>query len=251
MLRLSTKLALLGILGGSFCVPGISLAEEVEGQQPPVPVVLEPLRLEEIPPMPASITYQNGTLTIAAQNATLSDVLRAACGQTGTEIEIPPSADERVVGVWGPGPVRDVLASFLNGSHFNYVMLGSNVDSTTVTRLILSAKTRERASDRNGIQNTGPVAPNPARSLTAQQDMVQLQESRPTDIATGDERTDVATGDERTETNFGSMGGGIANERDGVEPSSDSTNSPGQGFEGDGNAPATRRLHRVPHHHRR
>ena len=40
----------------------------------------------------------------------------------------------------GPGPARDVLAALLNGSHFNYVMLGSAAHPDSVDRLILTSK---------------------------------------------------------------------------------------------------------------
>ncbi len=51
--------------------------------------------------------------------------LRAISNQTGTVIDVPPGPDERVVGVFGPGRMRDVLASLLNGSRFNYLKDGS------------------------------------------------------------------------------------------------------------------------------
>jgi hypothetical protein len=78
--------------------------------------------------MPTSapqVSFHNDQLTIVAHNSTLGDVLRAVRNQTGAAVEIPANATERVVGRFGPGPARDVLAVLLNGSHFNYVMLGS------------------------------------------------------------------------------------------------------------------------------
>jgi hypothetical protein len=66
--------------------------------------------------------------------------LRAVRKQTGAEIEIP-SATERVVTHLGPGPPRDVMADLLNGSRFNYVLLGSPADSAVLTRVVLVAKT--------------------------------------------------------------------------------------------------------------
>jgi hypothetical protein len=102
----------------------------------PVPQV----PLDSMKPVAPQVTYQNGQLTIVAPNSTLGDILRAVKKQTGAEIEIP-EATERVVTHLGPGPARDVMAELLNGSRFNYVLLGSPEDSSLLTRVVLVAKT--------------------------------------------------------------------------------------------------------------
>ncbi len=79
-------------------------------------------------------------LTIVAENSTLADILRAVRTQTGAIVEIPPNATERVVTHLGPGPARDVLVSLLDGSHFNYVMLGSQTRPGMLERIILTSK---------------------------------------------------------------------------------------------------------------
>jgi len=93
-----------------------------------------------MPALPPRVRYSRGQLTIVAENSTLSDILRAVQTQTGAEVEIPPNATERVVAHLGPGPARDVLAALLNGTHFNYVMLGSPAHPDSVERLILTSK---------------------------------------------------------------------------------------------------------------
>jgi len=93
-----------------------------------------------MPALPPQVRYSRGQLTIMAENSTLSDILRAVRTQTGAAIEVPPNATERVVAHLGPGPARDVLAALLNGTHFNYVMLGSPVHPDSVERLILTSK---------------------------------------------------------------------------------------------------------------
>ena len=85
------------------------------------------------------MTYENGQLTIVAPNSTLGDILRAVRKQTGAEIEVP-DATERVVTHLGPGPAREVVAELLNGSRFNYVLLGSPADASLLTRVVLVAK---------------------------------------------------------------------------------------------------------------
>jgi hypothetical protein len=94
-----------------------------------------------MPSQPPTVTYQNGQLAISAQNSTLADILHAVHDRTGANIEIPPGANERVISSFGPGPARDVLTTLLNGSHFNYVMVGTEADPTAVAHVILTPKT--------------------------------------------------------------------------------------------------------------
>jgi len=116
------------------------------GPTGPVP----PMPLDSLAAVPPQVTYQNNQLTIIAPNSTLADILRAVRKQTGAEIEIP-AAPERVVTHLGPGPARDVVADLLNGSRFNYVLLGSPSDQSVLTRVVLVAKT--------GPQEISPNAP--------------------------------------------------------------------------------------------
>jgi hypothetical protein len=111
---------------------------------PPLPSgPLSQLPMDQIPATPAKVSYQDGLLTISAQNSTLGEILRDVRKLTGASIEIPQSsgASERVVTHLGPGVPRDVLAGLLNGSTFNYVMLGSSSDPTAVSSVILTPKT--------------------------------------------------------------------------------------------------------------
>ncbi|HYL94706.1 MAG TPA: hypothetical protein VET69_02790 [Terriglobales bacterium] len=120
---------------------------------PPGP--LQPLNLDQIPAVPPQVTFQAGQLSISAQNSTLGDILRAVRKQTGATMDIPPNATERVVGKIGPGPARDVLATLLNGSHFNYVLLGSEQDPGAVAQVILSPKSGGGAGSGSAPVNQG------------------------------------------------------------------------------------------------
>jgi hypothetical protein len=110
---------------------------------PPLPSgPLSQLPMDQIPPTPAKVSYQGGLLTISAQNSTLGEILRDVRKLTGAAIDIPPGsgANERVIVNLGPGAPRDVLARLLNGSSFDYVMLGSNSDPAAVSSVMLMAK---------------------------------------------------------------------------------------------------------------
>jgi hypothetical protein len=102
-----------------------------------------PLRqvpMDQLPSTPPQVSYQAGLLIIVAQNSSLGDILREVSKLTGAEIEVPPNASERVATRLGPGPAREVLASLLNGSGFNYVMVGSVADPNTVASVVLMSK---------------------------------------------------------------------------------------------------------------
>ncbi len=100
------------------------------------------------------VTYTKGQLTIAATNVSLRDVLRAVSVRTGAVIEFPAErAGERIFTRVGPGPIRAVLTDFLNGSHFNYVMLGDPTNPNSLQRLVLTDAEQSVAS-----ANASPVA---------------------------------------------------------------------------------------------
>lgn len=143
-------------------------APALEVVQPPPP----PLTLEQQPASPPRVSYQNGQLTITAQNSTLGDILRTVHAQTGAAVDVPGNATERVVGHFGPGPARDVLAQLLNGSHFNYVMLGSATNPDALERVILTPRT-------GGLPEAPSVAQVASRPVVSPPAPVEPQEEAP------------------------------------------------------------------------
>jgi hypothetical protein len=123
---------------------------------PPAPPPPPPT-LEQMPASPPQVRYSHGQLTIVAENSTLADILRAVRTQTGAAVELPPNANERVVAHLGPGPARDVLAALLNGTHFNYVMVGSPAHPDAVERLSLTSKS---GGDPGAVPTTPPAQSN-------------------------------------------------------------------------------------------
>lgn len=164
---------------------------------PYTPKTLSPMPLEQVPAVPPQVAYSGGQLTIVAHNSTLGDILRAVHAQTGAELEIPANATERVVATLGPGPARDVLATLLNGTHFNYVMLGSAADPTTVQRVVLTAKTGPETATTASAQQQ-PVPPQ-GMMPNRFQPMVNQQAQNGEQEATTDDNSADAT-DDSTET---------------------------------------------------
>ena len=121
-----------------------------QAQLPPQPVgPLSQIPMDQIPPAPPHVSYQHGLLTIVAQNSTLAAILSDVRKLTGASIDVPQNANERVVARLGPGPVRDVLAGLLNGTRFNYVMIGSPNDPAALSALLLTAKPADGGTTAN------------------------------------------------------------------------------------------------------
>jgi len=138
---------------------------------------IQPMPLDSMAPVPPQVTYENGQLTINAPNSTLGDILRAVHKQTGADIDVP-DAKERVATTIGPGPAQQVMAQLLNGSRFNYVLLGSPQDPTALTRVVLVARSAaemanhpspaQLAVDKASAEQSQPDASNDAAEDTAQ-----------------------------------------------------------------------------------
>ena len=148
-------LKLIGLLmAGISCLPSMAQADTPaahrtrkakkqelpplpSGTQGPVPQI----PLDAIPAVAPTISYQDGMLTIVAPNSSLGDILRGVRKHTSADIDIPTTANERVVTRLGPGPAREVVAELLNGSHFNYILLGSPENANQLVKVVLVAKT--------------------------------------------------------------------------------------------------------------
>ncbi len=152
---------------------------------------VQPIPLDSMPPVPPQVSYQNEQLTIVAPNSTLGDILRAVKKQTGAEIEVP-SAPERVVTHLGPGPARDIMAELLNGSRFNYVLLGSPSNDALLTRVVLVAKT--------GPDNVAAPPSGPSLAEQQQLGIVQANQGQP-QPEMGPDANDADATEENTDDN--------------------------------------------------
>jgi hypothetical protein len=123
------------------------------------PVSPEPTQAE-----PPEISYQNNQLQITAQNSTLGDVLTLVAKRTGAVIEGPMErANERVAVKLGPAPASEVLSRLLQGSRFDYVILGSAASPGAVDKIVLS----QRAPASSAAVQSARSAPSPAEEEPA------------------------------------------------------------------------------------
>lgn len=172
---MSTRLKFTGLLiAGALCLPVTGRADtnttprrthKVKKQQPlPPPLPSGPqgpvpqVPLDAMAPVAPQVSYQDGQLTIVAPNSTLGDILRGVRKHTSADIEIPPTASERVVTRLGPGPAREVMAELLNGSRFNYILLGSPDNANLLVRVVLVAKTGDTPTPGDKAAPSAEVA---------------------------------------------------------------------------------------------
>jgi hypothetical protein len=88
-------------------------------------------------PTQASIKWNSAGLLIDANNASLSQILTEVSTDTGAKVD-GIGADERVFGQYGPGKARDVLSDLLQGSGYDFLLVGE-LGQGTPREIILSA----------------------------------------------------------------------------------------------------------------
>lgn len=109
---------------------------------------------------PQLVSYDHGQLRIVAHNVSLATVLEAIEKQTGAKVEFPATgAGEPIYVESGPGPARDVIASLLNGSKFNYIILGASGSAEIVARIILTPRPGPQIQANAGAMQTASATP--------------------------------------------------------------------------------------------
>jgi hypothetical protein len=121
------------------------------------------------PPKPkVTVAFQNGLLSINADKATLAQVLYEIHSRTGAEIAVPAGAEqEQVFTSLGPAAPKDVLAALLDGSPYNFILVGSSSNPNVLERVLLSRKGTSMTLDVGMPQNPGANAPTPVYADTA------------------------------------------------------------------------------------
>jgi hypothetical protein len=86
------------------------------------------------------VTYEDGELTIVAENASLSEVMKALRASLGADIDLPANSDQHIWVRLGPGPARKVLRDLLDSTEFNYVIQASESDPDGIRSVLLTPK---------------------------------------------------------------------------------------------------------------
>jgi hypothetical protein len=118
-----------------------SVVGDIPSTPPPIVEQSRAVAVAPKPPPPVEVRFENGLLSIRSSKANLSEVLAEVHRRTGAEIAIPAGAEaEQVFTDLGPGKPKEVLASLLNGSHFNFIVIGSERDPGGIRRVVLTPK---------------------------------------------------------------------------------------------------------------
>src|SRR5947209_2740505 len=125
----------------------------------PPPQEIPPPRPEQLPPVPAKVTYQNGLLMVQAPNSTLSDIFNGIRARASIQFEGAQGASDRVAANFGPAPADQVLAALLRGSRFDYVIIGAPGNPETVQRVILTPRAGAAAPAFTATLPQRPGAP--------------------------------------------------------------------------------------------
>ena len=117
------------------------------------------------PAVPPKITYVGGQLRINALGSTLADVLTRVAALTGVNIDIPAGAESERMPVveLGPGPARQILASLLSDSDFDYLIQASDADPEKIHSVLLMPRGKKgggtNGSDAVARASRGPAPP--------------------------------------------------------------------------------------------
>lgn len=88
-----------------------------------------------------TVSYTSGLLSIHADQATLGEVLNAVHRETGADIPIPLGIEnDKIVVELGPARPSEVLTSLLNGTRYNFILIGSSDDPTGLRSVILKPR---------------------------------------------------------------------------------------------------------------
>jgi hypothetical protein len=186
MLSIRSQFVLFLVVMALLCLPAQGWGQDSQGQgQADVKAAIPslPADLAQVPASESDVTYANGQLTVKANNAPLIKVVRAVCAQVGAELDAPSEPDDPVLGVFGPGPSREVLTAMMAGSHFNLAMAGSPDDPNAILRIVILPKSADSADNMNDGAEAPPAQDSVAENrATEQQDGQAAEEpiaSRP------------------------------------------------------------------------
>jgi hypothetical protein len=117
---------------------------------------------------PLQIIYEDGELTIDADNVPLSEILSQVRKILGADIQIPPGvAEQRMWVQFGPGPARRILRDLLDITDLDYVIQASETDQDGVLSVSLTARAKGSDSSVPANAVVAAVKRHPQQIVTA------------------------------------------------------------------------------------
>jgi hypothetical protein len=162
----SVRLPLDGKSGGNERVSAPSSNHNL-GAQEAAPQTLpqaSPTAAEHPTVKAPQVTYEDGQLTVIAENSSLSEVMRALRSALGADIDLPAGVVDQHIWVHlGPGPARRVLRDLLDGTEFNYVMQASDSDPDGIRSVLLTPRSKSTGAETAGSPETSAMRRTPPR----------------------------------------------------------------------------------------
>ena len=129
----------------------------------------------------AEITFAAGQLQVRADNSSLNQILRSISRQTGLKIT-GGVEDQRVFGNYGPGPISSILATLLDGTGTNVLLLGGGANTPPELQLTPrnggasppGPNSEAYAMYDDSVDKQPPVAPLPSPTASAQPEIHSL-----------------------------------------------------------------------------
>jgi len=89
----------------------------------------------------AAVDYISGQLTVVAENAPLSSVLKLIAAKTGAVIDMAPELqNEPVMAHLGPDSVQEVLTGLLNSPRIDYIVFGTGDEPGSLQRIVVRTR---------------------------------------------------------------------------------------------------------------
>jgi hypothetical protein len=147
LLRLAVFAVALAATGLVSVRTGAQQGPQQPSQAQSAPTVVD------APHSPAAplVTYENGKLTVVAENASLSDVMAALHSAMGTEVDMPAgSSSERIWAHLGPGSAHKILSDLFANTDLDYIVQGSPSDAGGIRSVTLSMRAPDSSPGKNG-----------------------------------------------------------------------------------------------------
>lgn len=111
--------------------PSVTADQSDAASEPAQPVTTPPIA-----------QLKDGKLTIRANGQDFAAVLESVRSVTGVTVDMPSGIDSEPVFLnMGPVSITDALVALMDGSDYNYIIVGSDKDPQLVKRLILTRRT--------------------------------------------------------------------------------------------------------------
>ncbi|HVC89932.1 MAG TPA: hypothetical protein VND66_04830 [Acidobacteriaceae bacterium] len=144
----------------------------------PAPAPL-PVPPADQPPTPATVEFHQGMLSIQARNSSLVHTLSLVSRETGLIVE-GLGSDQRIYGQYGPGTLASTLTALLDGSGYNFVIIGGEGGQSP--KLVLTAGNAAAATNTAAAAGSAPIASAPSDESAPADPSKPVQPKTPQEI---------------------------------------------------------------------